>query len=132
MIFFLHVLFLCALAPLTRLVTIHPSAQLITRSARDSTLGGIVKPICLSGLRLIGNSNFVGCSTGMSAGFAPFRILSTYIAARRNKSSKLVPVGHQTASIHIFRHRVNCRQPAFGRELYNLFSMSIEDGAPPA
>jgi hypothetical protein len=34
-------------------------------------------------------SNFVGCSTGRSAGFAPLRILSTYVAARRNKSVKL-------------------------------------------
>jgi hypothetical protein len=50
---------------------------LITRSARASTFGGIVRPICLAVLRLITNSNFVGCSTGMSAGFAPFRILST-------------------------------------------------------
>ena len=34
---------------------------LITLSARDSTLGGIVNPICLAVLRLITNSNFVGC-----------------------------------------------------------------------
>jgi len=31
----------------------------------------------LAVLRLIANSNFVGCSTGRSAGFAPLRILST-------------------------------------------------------
>src|SRR6266850_4940111 len=54
-----------------------PHAHLITLSARASTLGGIVKPICFAALRLITNSNFVGCSTGRSAGLAPFRILST-------------------------------------------------------
>jgi hypothetical protein len=32
-------------------------------------------------LRLNTSSNFVGCSTGRSAGFLPFRILSTYVAA---------------------------------------------------
>ena len=50
---------------------------LITLSARTSTFGGIVRPICFAVLRLITNSNFVGCSTGRSAGLAPFRILST-------------------------------------------------------
>src|ERR1700754_1872188 len=53
------------------------SHHLMTLSARASTLGGIVKPICLAVLRLITSSNFVGCSTGRPAGFAPLRILST-------------------------------------------------------
>ena len=47
------------------------------RSARTSTFGGIVRPICFAVFRLMMNSNFVGCSTGKSAGFAPLRILST-------------------------------------------------------
>src|SRR5204863_9835869 len=51
--------------------------HLITRSARASTFGGIVRPICLAALRLTRNSNFFGCSTGKSAGLAPLRILST-------------------------------------------------------
>jgi hypothetical protein len=37
----------------------------------------------LGGLELIINSNLVGCSTGMSAGFVPLRILSTIDAIRR-------------------------------------------------
>lgn len=49
----------------------------ITSSARASTAGGIVRPSALAVLRLITNSNFVGCSMGRSAGFAPLRILST-------------------------------------------------------
>src|SRR5215469_4830172 len=63
-----------------------PLPHLITLSALASTLGGTVRPIWLAVLRLITSSNFVGCSTGRSAGFAPFRILSTYLAARRYKS----------------------------------------------
>ena len=51
--------------------------HLITLSARYSTDCGIVKPICLAVFRLITNSNFVGASTGRSAGFVPLRILST-------------------------------------------------------
>jgi hypothetical protein len=65
--------------------------HLITLSARASTLGGIVRPICFAAFRLMMNSNFCGCSTGKSAGFAPFKILSTYVAARRSKSSTLTP-----------------------------------------
>ena len=49
----------------------------ITWSARPSTDGGIVSPNALAVLRLITNSNLVGCSTGRSAGLAPLRILST-------------------------------------------------------
>src|SRR6516225_9779966 len=64
---------------------------LITRSALANTLGGIVRPICLAVLRLMMNSTFVACSTGSSAGFAPFRILSTYLAAPRDCSKGFGP-----------------------------------------
>jgi len=66
--------FLCLFLPFAFLLL----PYLMTLSARASTFGGIVRPICLAAFRLIMNSNFVGCSTGRSAGFAPFRILSTY------------------------------------------------------
>jgi len=49
----------------------------ITSSARPSSDGGMVSPIALAVLKLITSSNFVGCSTGRSAGLAPLRILST-------------------------------------------------------
>src|SRR5262249_49133299 len=49
----------------------------ITRSARSSTDGGMVRPRAFAVLRLITSSYFVGCSTGRSAGLAPLRILST-------------------------------------------------------
>src|SRR5215470_942832 len=51
--------------------------HLITLSALASTFGGIVSPICFAVFKLITSSNFVGRSTGRSAGLAPFRILST-------------------------------------------------------
>src|ERR1700730_18583459 len=49
----------------------------ITSSARSRSDGGIVSPRALAVLRLMTNSNFVGCSTGRSPGLAPLRILST-------------------------------------------------------
>jgi hypothetical protein len=51
--------------------------HLITLSARASTLGGMVTPICFAVFKLTSNSNFIGCSTGRPAGLAPFRIRST-------------------------------------------------------
>jgi len=55
----------------------------ITSSARLSSVSGTVRPSALAVLRLIASSIFVGCSTGRSTGFAPFKILSTYAAERR-------------------------------------------------
>jgi hypothetical protein len=46
----------------------------ITLSARASTFGGIIRPICLAVFKLTTNSNFVGASIGKSPGLAPFRI----------------------------------------------------------
>src|SRR3990172_11903441 len=56
---------------------------LMTLSAFISVHCGIVRPICLAVFKLITNSNFIGCSTGKSAGLVPFRILSTKYATRR-------------------------------------------------
>jgi protocatechuate 3,4-dioxygenase beta subunit len=47
----------------------------ITSSASASTVSGTVRPSALAVLRLITNSNLVGCMTGRSAGFSPLRIL---------------------------------------------------------
>src|SRR5438105_6956570 len=60
-----------------------PVHHWITSSARSSIVGGIVSPSALAVLRLITNSNLVGCSIGRSPAFAPRRILSTEAAARR-------------------------------------------------
>src|SRR4029450_8668463 len=58
-----------------------------TWSARTSSVCGIVRPSAFAVLRLITSSNFVGRSTGRSAGLAPLRILSTNDAARRKLST---------------------------------------------
>src|SRR5215470_2762428 len=63
----------------------------ITSSARSRKDSGIVRPIALAVVRLTTRSNFVGCSTGMSAALAPPRILSTRSAARRNRSGMFAP-----------------------------------------
>jgi hypothetical protein len=52
----------------------------------------MVRPRALAVFKLTTRSNFVGCSIGRSAGFAPFRILSTWVAARRYGSRRSGPV----------------------------------------
>ena len=50
--------------------------------ARASTDGGIISPSAFAVFRLMNSSNFVGCSTAKSAGYAPLTIVSTKVAAR--------------------------------------------------
>src|SRR6516165_2566941 len=52
-------------------------AYSITSSAVTSSADGTVTPSVFAHLRLSASTNLVGCSTGRSAGFLPFRILST-------------------------------------------------------
>ena len=59
----------------------------ITSSAVASNLSGIVRPSALAVLRLITNSNLVGCWTDRSAGVVPLRTRSMYPAAWRNCSA---------------------------------------------
>src|SRR5262249_9569347 len=59
------------------------STYSITSSARARSIRGIVKPSALAVKVFTTKSNLVGCSTGMSDGFVPRRILSTKSPARR-------------------------------------------------
>src|SRR5438876_3224407 len=63
----------------------------ITSSATNKMSRLIVSPTVLAAFRLMTSSNLVGRSTGKSAGFAPLSILSTYLAVRRNRSSRFAP-----------------------------------------
>ena len=68
-----------------------PHTYWSTSSARRSRDEGSVIPSALAALRLMTSANFVGCSTGRSAGFAPLSTLSTNVAVRRHWSSRLAP-----------------------------------------
>src|SRR5262249_33348794 len=63
----------------------------ITPSARCCRNQGTPRPRALAVLRLMPSSNFVGRSTGTSAGFPPCKILTTNAAARRNESGPSAP-----------------------------------------
>jgi hypothetical protein len=64
-------------APATPPCRCPASTYWITSSAQTRSVGGKVIPSVCAVFRLRINSNFMDCSTGRSAGFAPFRILST-------------------------------------------------------
>src|SRR5262249_28332336 len=63
-----------------------PPVHSMTSSASCCRCRGTSSPSGLAVLRLITNSNFVGCCTGRSAGLAPLRMRSTYEAERRKMS----------------------------------------------
>src|SRR5262249_17620125 len=63
----------------------------ITSSARARSVGGTSRPSALAVVRLMRRSNLVGCSTGISAGFAPRKILLTRSPVRRHRSKKFGP-----------------------------------------
>src|SRR5207249_10489560 len=68
-----------------------PVPHWTTCSARNSTDFGMVRPSALAALRFTVSSNLLGCSTGRSPGLAPFRILSTWPAARRHMYATSTP-----------------------------------------
>src|SRR5262252_6851756 len=70
---------------------IAPPPHSITSSARASSVGGTSRPSVLAVLRLMINSNLVGCWIGRSAGLAPLKMRSTYDADRRNTSATSGP-----------------------------------------
>ena len=61
----------------------------MTSSARARMAGGMGRPRALAVLRLILSRNVVGCSTGISAGFAPRKMRSTKSAARLKRPGRL-------------------------------------------
>jgi len=63
----------------------------INSSARARKVVGRVRPSISAVVKLTVRSNLVGCSTGISAGFAPRRTLSTKSAVRRYRSGKFGP-----------------------------------------
>jgi hypothetical protein len=85
---------------------------LITSSARASSVDGTSRPsAAFAVLRLIAISNLVGCSTGRSAGRAPFGILSTKNAPRYQRSLRFTPYPIKPPSL------ANSVKPIEGRRL---------------
>ena len=66
-------------------------------------------PSVLATRRLSTRLKVVGCSTGMSAGLAPLRILSTTSAARLNNADMLGPIRHEAAALYEFLFAIQGR-----------------------
>src|SRR5829696_5973279 len=68
-----------------------PLPHSITSSGRARRVGEIVRSSALAVLRLMIIWNLVGCVIGRSPGRAPFRMRSTYSAARRHSANNSTP-----------------------------------------
>src|SRR5450759_4593171 len=72
----------------------------ITSSARTSSAGGTSRPIAFAVLRLMANSNFVGCWTGRSIGLAPLRIRSRVAKKLKLQESRVVISSERGLAAH--------------------------------
>jgi hypothetical protein len=100
------------------------------RSALAKTFGGIVTPISLAALTFMMNSNFMGCSTGKSAGFAPFKILFNVIGSTSPSVRIASRIRHNTTSLHILTFFAHGGQSALDRKPGDLFRISREQWIP--
>ncbi len=100
----------------------------MTLSACTSTFGGIVTPICFAVFRLMMNSNFFGCSTGIG-GLRAFENLVHIRGGVAVQVGSDHAVGHEPTSFDKFWKVVYRWKPDLYREVKNLCSMRIDDGA---
>ena len=73
------------------------------------------------------NSNFVGCSTGRSAGLGALQDLVHVGGGARHEIHRVRVVGHQAAGFDHRPVRIQRRQPVLGREFDHSFTLSDED-----
>jgi hypothetical protein len=99
------------LTPIAAVISAANRAYSITSSARASNIGGIVRPSACAVIRFTTRSNLVGCSIGMSAGFAPRKILNPAGVDTGLPPSikKVRSITHKTASRDVFAHWIHCR-----------------------
>src|SRR5262249_26020342 len=102
-------------------------AYSITRSARASTVSGIVMPSAFAVRKLIDSSTCVGCWTGRSAGFTPVNIFHVFSSAMIH-GSPWRPITHQGASICKLRDVCDGGESVFECQRGNGFTQVIEGG----
>ena len=81
-----------------------------TMSALTSTDVGKVMPIARAVFRLIASSNVVGCSIGISPGFAAFQYPVHEAGQHTVDGVEIRPIGHEAAGIDVFARIENRRQ----------------------
>ena len=87
----------------------------------------MVSPSALAVLRLMTNSNVVGCSTGRSAGFAPLRILSTYVGSAAVQIGDVRPVRHEPTDLRILTQRIHYGEAVLGGETYQASGVRVRE-----
>ena len=102
----------------------------MTLSARASTFGGIVRSICLAALRLMMNSNFFGCSTGIR-GLGAFQNLVDIRCGAPVQVVIVCAVIHKSSVFDNFRAGVYRRKPTLYRDVYQpAFAENLIRGSP--
>jgi hypothetical protein len=88
----------------------------ITSSAWKRSVGGRVRPKTWAAVRLMTNSNVVGCSTGSSVGFSPLQDIVHIHGNASKVPGHARPAGHEPTGVDKFPLGVEGGQPLVGRE----------------
>ena len=81
-------------------------------------------------LRLTTRSNFVGCSIGRSPGLAPFRIFSTWVAARRYESTRSGPKDKRPPALGSSLKSVTVGSRYFSARSATILGRLVTRGSP--
>src|SRR5262245_54052054 len=101
---------------------LHLLAHSINSSARNRNGSGIIRPSALAVVKLMTRSNLVGCSTGMSAGFAPQNLVDM-IGRAPPLVRPVWSIRHQTACFDVLPKRVHRRQSRAERQRVDAKAM---------
>src|SRR5437899_496613 len=100
----------------------------MTWSARARTDCGIVRLSAFAVFRLITSSNFVGCSTGKSAGLVPPKNLVHIDGGLARLLGSIGPIRHEKPGFHLF-HSVGHRwKPVLSRQLACSLAARDDEG----
>jgi hypothetical protein len=90
----------------------------------------MVRPSASAALRLMTSSNFVGCSTGRSAGLVPFEDLINIDRRAALPLADIRCIGHQAARLHILCPVVHGWQAVPCRKLHEPGALRREQDVP--
>ncbi len=104
----------------------HYDSYSMTLSARASTFGGIVRPICFAVFKLISTRTLLAAPQASLRVLLP---LESYLHSKRRDNATREGAVHrnEAATDHIHTDAMHRRETVLGRKCYNVFSTIIRN-----
>src|SRR5262249_26042551 len=103
----------------------------ITSSARASSMGGTARPSIRAVSALMTRSNLLDCTTGRSAGLAPFQDAAGIDTELAKRIHDVGSITHQPANFDKVARRIDRREPVERRQLDHLDTPGIQESVGP-